>query len=106
MVNPDAAAAAPGAPGASAPPVKPLGRPQTPEELAFYAPDHFFLTVMAVILCPPLGLAALHFRSQIKEDNKNSYWEGAYLNSSRTVWLDVFAILIGLGVIYGLVLYT
>ena len=43
---------------------------------------------------------------QTKEANKKSQWEEAYINSGRTGWLDVFAILIGLGIIYFLVLFV
>ncbi|DAA19794.1 TPA: hypothetical protein BOS_17344 [Bos taurus] len=50
--------AAPGEPGAEAqPPVI----TQTKEELLFYAPDYLCLTLVAVILFPPLGITALVF---------------------------------------------
>ncbi|KAJ1073592.1 hypothetical protein K5549_021090, partial [Capra hircus] len=92
-----------GAPGAEAqpPPIT-----QTREELLFYAPDYLCLTIAAVILFPPLGIPALVFSGKTKEANKKSEWEEAYINSGRTGWLDVFAILIGLGIIYFLVLFV
>uniref|UniRef100_A0A8C4PFJ9 PMIS2 transmembrane protein n=1 Tax=Equus asinus asinus TaxID=83772 RepID=A0A8C4PFJ9_EQUAS len=73
---------------------------QTEEELAFYAPSYVCMTVLAVILFPPLGLPAIFFSYKTTQANKNSEWEEAYVNSGRTGWLDVFAILIGLGIIY------
>ncbi|KAM8774767.1 transmembrane protein PMIS2 [Rhynchonycteris naso] len=94
---------------------------QTPEELAFYAPDYFFLTILAVILFFPLGLIAAYFSYkkaefrnphlklpplQTMQDNKQSSWEAAYVNSGRTGWLNVFAILIGLGIIYYCLLFS
>ncbi|XP_044788174.1 transmembrane protein PMIS2 [Bubalus bubalis] len=95
--------AAPGQPGAEAqPPVI----TQTREELLFYAPDYLCLTIVAVILFPPLGIPALIFCVKTRGANKKSQWEEAYINSGRTGWLDVFAILIGLGIIYFLVLFV
>ncbi|XP_070307965.1 transmembrane protein PMIS2 [Odocoileus virginianus] len=98
---PGAPGAPPGAPGAAAPEVQ-----QTKEELLFYAPEYTCLTVVAFILFPPLGIPALVFSGKTKEANKKSQWEEAYINSGRTGWLDVFAILIGLGIIYFLVLFV
>ncbi|KAB0347835.1 hypothetical protein FD754_012692 [Muntiacus muntjak] len=112
---PGAPGAPPGAPDAAAPEVK-----QTKEELLFYAPEYTCLTVVALILFPPLGIPALVFSGKVglrnpnlklpflqtKEANKKSQWEEAYINSGRTGWLDVFAILIGLGIIYFLVLFV
>ncbi|XP_069406781.1 transmembrane protein PMIS2 [Ovis canadensis] len=97
------ASGAPGTPGAEAqpPPIT-----QTREELLFYAPDYQCLTIAAIILFPPLGIPALVFSGKTKEANKKSEWEEAYINSGRTGWLDVFAILIGLGIIYFLVLFV
>uniref|UniRef100_A0A673VK35 PMIS2 transmembrane protein n=1 Tax=Suricata suricatta TaxID=37032 RepID=A0A673VK35_SURSU len=89
-----------GAPPAADAPQKPLEERQTPEELAFYAPNYMCLTILAVIVFPPLGLIAIFFSHKTQQANKNSEWEDAYINSSRTGWLDVFAILIGLGLIY------
>ncbi|XP_060254480.1 transmembrane protein PMIS2 [Ovis aries] len=110
------ASGAPGAPGAEAQP--PPGT-QTREELLFYAPDYQCLTIAAIILFPPLGIPALVFSGKVnqnpnlklpflqtKEANEKSEWEEAYINSGRTGWLDVFAILIGLGIIYFLVLFV
>ncbi|XDA83277.1 hypothetical protein R6Z07F_013170 [Ovis aries] len=97
------ASGAPGAPGAEAQP--PPGT-QTREELLFYAPDYQCLTIAAIILFPPLGIPALVFSGKTKEANEKSEWEEAYINSGRTGWLDVFAILIGLGIIYFLVLFV
>ncbi|CAO2625907.1 Transmembrane protein PMIS2 [Lemmus lemmus] len=62
------------------------------------------MTICAVILFPPLGLAALYFSRQTDEANKCSDWEGAYTNSTRTIWMNVFAILVGLALIYTFVL--
>ncbi|XP_005400126.1 PREDICTED: uncharacterized protein C11orf91 homolog isoform X4 [Chinchilla lanigera] len=80
---------APPAPEAAPPPDAPPAPPapeqtptQTQEELDFYAPSY------------------------TTEANEKSDWEQAYANSARTGWLDVCAILIGLGLIYGLVLYS
>ncbi|VFV40606.1 riken cdna 4930479m11 gene [Lynx pardinus] len=86
-------------------PEKPPEKTQTPEELAFYAPNYLCLTILAVILFPPLGLIAIFFSYKTSQANKNSEWEDAYLNSGRTGWLDVFAILIGLGIIYAYTLF-
>ncbi|KAM5207549.1 LOW QUALITY PROTEIN: transmembrane protein PMIS2 [Hipposideros larvatus] len=91
---------------------------QTPEELAFYAPNHKCLTILAIILFLPLGLPAAFFSYktqkpmskvpslQTSKANKNSDWEEAYINSGRACWLDVFAILIGLGIIYYYALFA
>uniref|UniRef100_A0A2K6LZG0 PMIS2 transmembrane protein n=1 Tax=Rhinopithecus bieti TaxID=61621 RepID=A0A2K6LZG0_RHIBE len=109
-----------GGPGAPAEvPKEPQEPTQTPEELAFYAPNYLCLTIFAVLLFPPFGLAALYFSYQgstqkptsvlpplqTTKANKNSEWEEAYTNSGRTGWLSAFAVMIGLGLIYGLVLY-
>ncbi|CAH7364358.1 transmembrane protein PMIS2 [Phodopus roborovskii] len=83
---------------------KPLNRPQTTEELGFYAQNHFIMTICAVILFPPFGLIGLYFSRKTNEANKDSDWEDAYLNSSRTIWIDVFGILAGLAIIYTYVL--
>ncbi|XP_032105433.1 transmembrane protein PMIS2-like [Sapajus apella] len=100
------APADPGAPGAPAEaPQEPQEPTQTPEELAFYAPNHICLTIFAIFLFPPLGLAALYFSHQTNKANQNSEWEEAYTNSGRTGWLGAFAVMIGLGLIYGLTLY-
>ncbi|XP_045297199.1 transmembrane protein PMIS2 [Leopardus geoffroyi] len=98
-------AAAAGGPPAAGAPEKPPEETQTPEELAFYAPNYLCLTILAVILFPPLGLIAIFFSYKTSQANKNSEWEDAYLNSGRTGWLDVFAILIGLGIIYAYTLF-
>ncbi|XP_066206311.1 transmembrane protein PMIS2 [Saccopteryx leptura] len=79
---------------------------QTPEELAFYAPEYLCLTILAVILFFPLGLVAAYFSYKTMQDNKQSSWEAAYVNSGRTGWLNVFAILIGLGIIYYALLFS
>ncbi|XP_058530104.1 transmembrane protein PMIS2, partial [Ochotona princeps] len=79
---------------------------QTPEELAFYAPNYLCLVILAIILFFPLGVAACYFCKKTIDANKESKWEEAYANSGRTGWLSVFGILIGLGLIYGLALYT
>ncbi|XP_047565622.1 transmembrane protein PMIS2 [Lutra lutra] len=89
-----------GAQPATDTPEKPPKEPQTPEELAFYAPNYLCLTILAILLFPPLGLIAVFFTYKTWQANKNSQWEDAYINSGRTGWLDVFAILIGLGIIY------
>lgn len=62
------ATAPPGAPAEPAAPKnkRQLDRPQTEEELAFYARNHFIMTICAVILFPPFGLAALYFSRQVK----------------------------------------
>uniref|UniRef100_A0A8C6ASV8 Uncharacterized protein n=1 Tax=Monodon monoceros TaxID=40151 RepID=A0A8C6ASV8_MONMO len=86
-------------------PSEPQGSVQTPEELAFHAPDYLCMTIIGILLFPPLGLPALPFL-QTKDANKNSDWEEAYINSGRTGWLDVFAILIGLGIIYYYALFV
>nr|XP_054321500.1 transmembrane protein PMIS2 isoform X1 [Pongo pygmaeus] len=71
--DPDASAA-PGSPtttgGPGAPaevPKEPQQPTQTPEELAFYAPNHLCLTIFGILLFPPLGLAALYFSHQVFE---------------------------------------
>ncbi|KAM4825214.1 transmembrane protein PMIS2 [Thomomys bottae] len=104
---PDAFPAAPEAPSALETPTNPIESPketteslQMPEELAFYAPNYICLTVFAVIFFPPLGLAAAYFSSKTTEANQNQDWEQAYINSGWTGWLDVFAIVIGLVIIY------
>ncbi|XP_059132138.1 transmembrane protein PMIS2-like [Peromyscus eremicus] len=84
----------------------PLGRPQTSEELAFYAQSHTVLTICALLLFPPFGLLAIFFAQKTKEANEYSDWEDAYLNSARTIWIDVIGILVGLGIIYFCVLYV
>ncbi|KAM5297469.1 transmembrane protein PMIS2 [Glossophaga mutica] len=111
-----AAPAAPANPANAATPAAPAAPPgegeklevptQTIEELAFYAPDYKCLTVLAIILFLPLGLLALYFSHQTLNANKNSDWEEAYNNSGRTGWLAVFAILIGLGIIYYYALFA
>ncbi|XP_027286871.1 transmembrane protein PMIS2-like [Cricetulus griseus] len=83
---------------------KPLNRPQTAEELGFYAPKHKVMTILALLLFPPFGLLALYFSFQTDEANKCSDWEVAYTNSTRTMWFDVLGILAGLGLIYAYVL--
>uniref|UniRef100_A0A8C6FFW2 PMIS2 transmembrane protein n=1 Tax=Moschus moschiferus TaxID=68415 RepID=A0A8C6FFW2_MOSMO len=85
---------------------KPPEITQTTEELLFYAPDYLCLTIVAIILFPPLGIPALLFSRKTKEANQKSDWEEAYINSGRTGWLDVFAILVGLGIIYFLALFV
>ncbi|XP_065754416.1 transmembrane protein PMIS2 [Phocoena phocoena] len=97
---------APLAPGAPPDEAKPQGPVQTPEELAFHAPDYLCMTIIGILLFPPLGLPAGFFCHKTKEANKNSDWEEAYINSGRTGWLDVFAILIGLGIIYYYALFV
>ncbi|XP_058281365.1 transmembrane protein PMIS2 isoform X1 [Hylobates moloch] len=105
-----------GGPGAPAEvPKEPQEPTQTPEELAFYAPNYLCLTIFAILLFPPFGLAALYFSYQkptsmlpplqTMKANQNSEWEEAYINSGRTGWFGAFAVMIGLGIIYGLVLY-
>ncbi|XP_052617920.1 transmembrane protein PMIS2 [Peromyscus californicus insignis] len=107
----------------------PLDRPQTSEELAFYARSHTVLTICALLLFPPFGLLAIFFAQKVKllprhcssypqkpipmlpllqtkEANQYSDWEDAYLNSARTIWIDVIGILVGLGIIYFCVLYV
>ncbi|XP_073913151.1 transmembrane protein PMIS2 [Castor canadensis] len=79
---------------------------QTPEELEFYAPVYKHLTIAGIVCFFPLGLAALHFSKKTTEANQNSEWEDAYDNSARTVWLAVYAILVGLGLFYGFFLYV
>ncbi|XP_055450672.1 transmembrane protein PMIS2 [Psammomys obesus] len=83
---------------------KPLDREQTSEEKAFYARNHFVMTVLALILFPPLGLGGLYYSRKTDEANKSSDWEDAYHNSTRTIFFDVFGIMIGLGLIYVFVL--
>lgn len=39
---------------------------QTAEELAFYAPSHMCLTILAIITFPPLGIPAAFFSYQVK----------------------------------------
>ncbi|XP_062031981.1 transmembrane protein PMIS2 [Lepus europaeus] len=78
---------------------------QTKEELAFYAPNYLCMAIFAVLLFFPLGLAACYFSHKTTQANRESKWEEAYFNSGRTGWLSVFGILIGLGIIYGCVLY-
>nr|KAF6286244.1 PMIS2 transmembrane protein [Myotis myotis] len=73
---------------------------QTTEELEFYAPNYIFLTILATICFFPLGCLAIYFSHKTTKANKESNWEEAYINSGRTGWLDVFAILIGLGILY------
>uniref|UniRef100_A0A452V2Y1 PMIS2 transmembrane protein n=1 Tax=Ursus maritimus TaxID=29073 RepID=A0A452V2Y1_URSMA len=92
-----------GAPPTAGAPEKPPQETQTPEELAFYAPNYLCLTILAAIIFPPLGLILPSL--QTSQANKSSQWEDAYINSGRTGWLDVFAILIGLGIIYAYVLF-
>ncbi|XP_053523571.1 transmembrane protein PMIS2 [Artibeus jamaicensis] len=99
--------AAPAAP--AAPPVEakePEEPTQTTEELAFYAPNYIYLTILGIILFLPLGLLALYFSHQTLKANKSSDWEEAYINSGRTGWVAVFAILIGLGIIYYYALFA
>ncbi|XP_029335598.1 transmembrane protein PMIS2 [Mus caroli] len=84
-----------GAPGR-----KPLDRPQTPDELKFYARNYTLLAVLALILFLPFGLLALYFSHQTNEANKCSAWEDAYRNSSRTMWFNMLAILAFIGIIY------
>ncbi|XP_045428322.1 transmembrane protein PMIS2 [Pipistrellus kuhlii] len=79
---------------------------QTAEEVAFYAPNYICLTILAIICFFPLGCLAMYFSHKTTKANKKSKWEEAYINSGRTGWLDVFAILIGLGLLYFLVLYV
>ncbi|XP_060042451.1 transmembrane protein PMIS2 [Erinaceus europaeus] len=79
---------------------------QTEEELRFYAPDYLVLTVLAALLFPPLGFVAVYFCYQTIKYNKDSEWTEAYHNSSITGWLDTFSILIGLGLIYYITLFT
>ncbi|XP_045702608.1 transmembrane protein PMIS2 [Phyllostomus hastatus] len=104
MVQKPGDPAAPAAPAdPAAPPVeaeKPEEPTQTVAELAFYAPNYKCLTLLAIILFLPLGLLAVYFSHKTLKANKNSDWEEAYINSGRTGWLAVFAILIGLGIIY------
>uniref|UniRef100_A0A8C5Z123 Uncharacterized protein n=1 Tax=Marmota marmota marmota TaxID=9994 RepID=A0A8C5Z123_MARMA len=82
------------------------GRGRTsPEELAFYAPNHLCLVVLGILLCPPLGILAFKERKKIMLANHNSEWEQAYKSSRKTGWLSVFSILGGLAIIYLLFLY-
>lgn len=39
---------------------------QSPEELAFHAPIYLCLTILAVIIFPPLGLPAVFFCYKVK----------------------------------------
>ncbi|ELK05781.1 hypothetical protein PAL_GLEAN10000942 [Pteropus alecto] len=111
--NTPAAADDPAAPAAENDPATPATEAkepedpiQTPEELAFHAPTYLFLTILAVIMFPPLGLPAAFFCYKTWRANKKSEWQQAYVNSSRTGWLDVFAILIGLGILYYYILFA
>lgn len=56
-----------GGPPAAGAPEKPPEETQTPEELAFYAPNYLCLTILAVILFPPLGLIAIFFSYKVKQ---------------------------------------
>ncbi|EHB13991.1 hypothetical protein GW7_18364, partial [Heterocephalus glaber] len=87
-----------------APPDPDRSPKQTPEELAFYAPNYLCLTLLAIVFCPPLGLISVYFCYKTSVANWNSNWEEAYTNSGRTGCVDVFAILIGLGLLYGYIL--
>ncbi|XP_048647220.1 transmembrane protein PMIS2 [Marmota marmota marmota] len=102
------------------PPPAENAKPQSPEELAFYAPNHLCLVVLGILLCPPLGILAFKERKksflvqklttmlsplQIMLANHNSEWEQAYKSSRKTGWLSVFSILGGLAIIYLLFLY-
>lgn len=70
---PKPAAGAPPAPGAplapGAPPdeAKPQGPVQTPEELAFHAPDYLCMTIIGILLFPPLGLPAGFFCHKVTQ---------------------------------------
>lgn len=77
---PDAPPGAPGAPEQPpGPKVRtPLDRPQTPEELAFYARNHWELTVLALILFLPLGLPGLHFSREVKLSLRHCVLSSAY----------------------------
>ncbi|EDL23998.1 RIKEN cDNA 4930479M11 [Mus musculus] len=88
-----------GAPGR-----KPLDRPQTPDELKFYARNYVMLALLAMILFLPFGILAIYFSIQTNEANKCSNWEDAYRNSSRTMWFNMLAIVAFVGIIYILVL--
>ncbi|XP_076790060.1 transmembrane protein PMIS2 [Arvicanthis niloticus] len=79
---------------------KPLGRPQTADELKFYARNHLLLTILSMIIFLPLGAIGFYFSRKTDEANRCSDWVDAYRNSTRTIWLDVFAILIGLGIVF------
>ncbi|XP_059521415.1 transmembrane protein PMIS2 [Myotis daubentonii] len=107
--SPAAEAPAAGAPAAGAPAAahvppgedQKLPEPtQTAEELEFYAPNYICLTILATICFFPLGCLAIYFSRKTTKANKKSNWEEAYINSGRTGWMDVFAILIGLGILY------
>lgn len=50
-----------GAPGR-----KPLDRPQTPDELKFYARNYVMLALLAMILFLPFGILAIYFSIQVK----------------------------------------
>uniref|UniRef100_A0A8C9PJZ0 Uncharacterized protein n=1 Tax=Spermophilus dauricus TaxID=99837 RepID=A0A8C9PJZ0_SPEDA len=78
---------------------------RSPEELAFYAPNHLCLVVLSILLCLPLGILAFKERKKIVLANRNSEWEQAYKSSRKTGWLSVFSILGGLAIIYLIVLY-
>ncbi|XP_063108480.1 transmembrane protein PMIS2 [Cavia porcellus] len=84
---------------------KPDSSKQSPQEKALRAPPHTFLTIVAIILFPPLGLAGFYYNRQTIKANQNKDWDEAHRNSARTGWLDVFAILIGLGLIYVFALF-
>lgn len=59
---------APPAPGASPEAPKGDAKPiQTPEELTFHATNDLYLTVMAVLFFPPLGLLAVFFCHKVKQ---------------------------------------
>ncbi|KAM6223706.1 transmembrane protein PMIS2 [Rhynchocyon petersi] len=108
MTNPPAAADAPAAAGDAQEKPKAPAEPepdQTAEELAFYAPDYFYLSIIAALLFPPLGIPGAYFSYKTTTANRASSWEEAYINSGRTGWLDAFAIIIGLGIIYYCALY-
>uniref|UniRef100_A0A8C6GJZ8 PMIS2 transmembrane protein n=1 Tax=Mus spicilegus TaxID=10103 RepID=A0A8C6GJZ8_MUSSI len=83
---------------------KPLDRPQTPDELKFYARNYALLALLALILFLPFGILAIYFSNQTNKANKCSEWEDAYRNSSRTMWFNMLAILAFIGIIYILVL--
>uniref|UniRef100_A0A8D2CQ79 Uncharacterized protein n=1 Tax=Sciurus vulgaris TaxID=55149 RepID=A0A8D2CQ79_SCIVU len=86
------------------PPPKPVVN-QTPEEKAFYAPNHLCLIIFAILLFPPCGIAAFKMRQQTMEANKTSNWEVAYKKSRTAGWLAVLGIITGLGIIYGAALF-
>lgn len=45
---------------------KGLGRPQTDDELKFYARNYFCLTIIGMVFFLPFGLMALYFSRQVK----------------------------------------